>query len=108
MVAQEELCLGLQGGRRQETGTPLTGTGPKVLLTMCWPQSRFTGRSKSFVGSYYTIGSPSARKRTSKKVKSRLSRTDIKGFSSLNICWRDCRSNFKRPGLTFITMPLPK
>lgn len=27
MVAQEELCLGLQGGRRQETGTPLTGTG---------------------------------------------------------------------------------
>ncbi|KAK8525549.1 hypothetical protein V6N13_057136 [Hibiscus sabdariffa] len=26
MVAQEELCLGLQGGRRQETGTPLTGT----------------------------------------------------------------------------------
>ncbi|TYJ10640.1 hypothetical protein E1A91_A11G221000v1 [Gossypium mustelinum] len=68
MVAQEELCLGLQGGRRQETGTSLTGTGPKVLLTKCWPQSRFTGRSKSFRFVLHNW-KPLSKKEDSKKVK---------------------------------------
>jgi len=103
MVAQEELCLGLQGGRRKETGTPLTGTQGTTYYVLASEQ--VTGRSKSFV---FVLDNwkPLSKKEDSKKVKSRLSRTNRKGFSSLNM--RDCRSNFNIPGLTFITMPLPK